>query len=123
MGKTTRSSCHPTLHPRIRIQAGPAIAFGPGKADLLEFIAATGSIGGAASRMGMSYMRAWTLVRDMNKYFRQPVVATVRGGSQRGGAALTKTGQQALTTYRRMEKKSLKAIHTDWQSLQGLLRA
>jgi molybdate transport system regulatory protein len=123
MAKTKRSAKPPELRPRFRIQAGKAIAFGPGKADLLEQIAATGSIGSAASRMGMSYMRAWSLVRDMNKYFREPVVMAARGGSQRGGATLTKTGRQALTAYRRMEQRSLKAARTDWQTLKKLLRA
>lgn len=37
-------------------------ALGPGKADLLDAIARTGSISKAAKAMGMSYSRAWTLV-------------------------------------------------------------
>jgi molybdenum-dependent DNA-binding transcriptional regulator ModE len=45
--------------PRVRILAGSAIAIGPGKADLLEAIAETGSIAAAARRMHMTYRRAW----------------------------------------------------------------
>jgi molybdate transport system regulatory protein len=88
----------------------------------LEWISRTGSIGEAASRMDMSYMRAWTLVREMNKCFRQPVVALARGGREHGGAKLTETGRRALELYRRMEATSRKAIQSEWQSLQKLLR-
>lgn len=49
------------FRPRLRFpHAGPN-AFGPGKADLLGFIAATGSIRTAAAELGMSYQRARTL--------------------------------------------------------------
>jgi molybdate transport system regulatory protein len=51
----------------IRILCGEEIAMGPGKADLLEAIAAQGSISAAGRAMGMSYRRAWLLVDAMNR--------------------------------------------------------
>ena len=42
----------------IRILLEDEIAFGPGKADLLEAIQRTGSISQAAKSMNMSYRRA-----------------------------------------------------------------
>lgn len=112
----------PLLLPRLRITQGTDIALGPGKADLLEWIAKTGSITRAASQMGMSYMRAWTLIQTMNKSFKRPVVESVRGGRERGGAKLTPTGTRALQLYRRMEKASLKSTQADWGKLRQLLR-
>src|ERR1039458_7731630 len=85
----------PAVHPRFRIVCGKEIAFGPGKADLLELIAETGSIGQAASRMKMSYMRAWSLVQTMNRSFKQPLVLATHGGEGGGGAALTDTGRRS----------------------------
>ena len=111
-----------SLRPRFRILCGKAIAFGPGKADLLEMIAETGSIGAAASRLGMSYMRAWSLIRAMNQCFQQPVVAAVRGGRQHGGAELTEAGQSILKLYRRMEQAGLRAAAGSWRQLQRHLR-
>ena len=108
-----------SLRPRLRIQCGTEIAFGPGKADLLTLIDETGSIGEAAKRMNMSYMRAWSLVQSMNDCFTQPVVAAIRGGNKRGGAALTPVGRRALDMYRRMEKKSLKAARPGWLALKS----
>jgi molybdate transport system regulatory protein len=121
MGNHRRSVRQPVLRPRFRITRGTKIAFGPGKADLLEGIAKTGSIGAAATRMGMSYMRAWSLVQEMNQSFKQPVVESARGGHQHGGAELTPAGRRILELYRRMENDSLKVIQVDWRTLQTLL--
>jgi molybdate transport system regulatory protein len=102
----------PAVHPRFRIICGKEIAFGPGKADLLELIAETGSIGKAASRMKMSYMRAWTLVQTMNGCFKQPLVAATHGGEGGGGAELTETGRHILALYRQLEAKTSAATRT-----------
>ena len=100
---------------------GTEIAFGPGKADLLESIAKTGSISEAARGMDMSYMRAWQLVQTMNRCFGEPLIAMERGGSRHGGATLTKTGQAILKLYRRMEDKTKKAVEPDWVEISKLL--
>jgi molybdate transport system regulatory protein len=117
-----KSQPTPFLVPRLRIVTGKAVAFGPGKAELLALVAETGSIGKAAKRMGMSYMRAWSLIQTMNACFKQPVIKAVRGGRERGGAELTDTGRRVLGLYRHMEMSSLKIIRTDWKALRKLLR-
>lgn len=99
-----------TRHIRLRINtpAGePAI--GPGKADLLEQIARTGSISAAARAMGMSFRRAWTLVQIMNSAFRNPVVVCDTGGVRGGGARLTANGRRILADYRAAEQAALQA--------------
>lgn len=92
MPKASKSA--PELQTRLRVVVGDEIALGPGKADLLEQIAKTGSIAEAAKNLDMSYMRAWTLVKTMNAIFRTPLVIANRGGSERGGAALSDDGQK-----------------------------
>jgi len=113
----------PALHPRFRIVCGKEIAFGPGKADLLELIAETGSIGKAASRMKMSYMRAWSLVQTMNRSFKKPLVLATHGGEGGGGAELTETGQCVLDLYRRMEKRGLRSVQPGWRAFKKLIRS
>ena len=108
--------------PRIRVVYGRNIALGPGKADLLEHIARTGSLRKAAAAMDMSYMRAWSLVKTMNRAFRRPLVSAQRGGKAHGSAVLTETGEAALALYRAMEKTTLKAAASEWRSLRRLLR-
>jgi molybdate transport system regulatory protein len=88
-----------------RVMAKGEGAFGPGKAALLEQIAAEGSISKAAKAMDMSYSRAWQLVDSMNKHFRKPLVEPKTGGRKGGGAALTRAGEEVLSVYRKMEQR------------------
>jgi molybdate transport system regulatory protein len=81
---------------------------GPGKADLL-FEAASGETGSGSPRRGgkamsMSYKRAWMLVEEMNRAFREPLVDSVRGGAKGGGARLTEAGETVLANYRKLEE-------------------
>jgi molybdate transport system regulatory protein len=98
------------------------IILGPGKADLLDALARSGSIRDAAAELGMSYMRAWSLIRLMNECFREPLVEAVRGGSHRGGATLTPAGRAVLRLYRKMSKESQRAASPAFRELRSLLR-
>jgi len=107
---------------RMRVLCGSEIAIGPGKAELLNHLRQTKSIRKAAERMGMSYMRAWTLIKTMERCFKRPLVKAVRGGAKGGGAELTETGQRALALYQQLEAESLEAVQATWRELRGLLR-
>ena len=108
--------------PRFRAYHGKEIVLGPGKAELLEHISATGSISEAARLMGMSYNRAWLHVKTMNESFQEPVVNSSRGGTAGGGAELTETGKRALALYKQMEEQAAKATAKTEQELLSLLR-
>jgi molybdate transport system regulatory protein len=111
-----------SLQPRLRVRVSDAIALGPGKVELLELVQQTGSITEAAKQMGMSYMRAWTLIRTINNCFKQPLLIAVRGGSKGGGGAkLTETGCEVLALYQQMSGKCLEVTQPDWKQLQKLL--
>lgn len=112
----------PQLQPRLRFPHAGANAFGPGKADLLRHIAATGSIRTAAGELGMSYNRAWQLVTAMNDLFRAPLVQVARGGGTGGGAALTPLGEDVLMRYTRMESDCATATQSDWDALVRVLK-
>lgn len=101
---------------------GEEIAFGPGKADLLETIARTGSIAEAARELDLSYMRAWSMIKTMNQCFAKPVVKKNRGGEDHGGATVTEFGQKVLKCFRRLEAKSVKATAKESAALLKLLR-
>ena len=105
---------------RIRLVTGGTM-LGPGKADLLEGIRDTGSIAAAGRRMGMSYKRAWGLVEGMNAAYREPLVATARGGAAHGGASLTALGLAVLEAYRRMEAKAASAAGDEIAALRAAL--
>ena len=107
---------------RVRVTKGDDIAVGPGKVDLLEAIAATGSITAAARQLGMSYRRAWLLVDTMNRCFRIAVVEGEAGGKRGGGTRLTATGRRAIAHYRRIERLATKAAAGELRNLVKLLR-
>ena len=102
----------------VRLMLDDTIAIGPGKADLLAAIQATGSISGAARQMKMSYRRAWMLVETMNGCFDQALVSTARGGRSGGGAKLTEHGETVLNAYVEMQRE---VQHLASQHLQKLL--
>ena len=113
----------PALRIKVQILCGDEIAFGPGKAQLLDGIARGGSISAAARAMDMSYRRAWLLVDAMNRCWSAPLVETRVGGVARGGGAkLTEMGQQVLANYRALQGEVGAAQNgAAWAALQSAL--
>lgn len=107
---------------RFRVQIKHAVAIGPGKADVLQGIAETGSIAETGRRLGMSYQRVWSLVSALNKDFIEPLVLTQRGGRAGGGARLTPIGRQVLSAYRAIERDAQKAVAKRLPELTRLIR-
>lgn len=103
----------------LRVTLSDTFYMGPGRADLMELIAGTGSISEAARRMGMSYKRAWGLVQALNEGFGAPLVDTARGGKDQG-ASLTEVGREVLERYRGMQDATRRAIVRDVEALSAL---
>jgi len=106
------------LKVKLQVMCGDQIAMGPGKADLLEAIAAHGSISAAGRALGFSYRRAWLLVDAMNRCWAQPLVLA-RGGA--GGAEVTALGQHVLAQYRQLQLAAQGATGIGWQALDDNL--
>lgn len=96
---------------RLTFPSGAPLSHG--KAELMELIRETGSIRQAAVRMDMSYRRGWLLVDELNRMFRQPIVETKHGGKSGGGADLTEFGEELLSRFRSMERRTMEALKTD----------
>jgi molybdate transport system regulatory protein len=104
-------TAHTRLDLRLRIlfeAGGPPL--GPGKIDLLEQIAAGGSLAHAASELGMSYRRAWALLQELALMFGQPAAVTTKGGRTGGGAKLTPFALRLIAAYRDVERTALAAV-------------
>lgn len=108
---------------RLRVLLSDVIAFGPGKAALLQAIERTGSISAAARELQMSYRRAWLLVEDMNRCFKRPLVETATGGARGGGARVTDNGRVVLARYLAMEQVASQAVANDMAYLKSLMVA
>lgn len=106
----------------VRVDFGPDHAIGPGKVRLLETVAASGSISQAGRALGMSYRRAWLLIDELNRCFREPVVDTKPGGARGGGATLTPFGRTLIAHYRAIETRATAAAAQQMRALQSALR-
>jgi molybdate transport system regulatory protein len=88
---------------RIRIDLGPGRAIGPGKIALLEALDQSGSLSKAARALGMSYRRAWLLLKSLNELTDEPLATSVKGGAGGGGARLTDSGRAMIGAFRAVE--------------------
>lgn len=89
------------------------MVLGPGKIELIEAIARTGSISAAGREMGMSYRRAWLLADALNHMFRHSVIVAAIGGARGGGAELTDFGRALAAAYRRAEARTRIAVEEE----------
>ena len=115
---TNHSDGQPWL--RLRVMLGNGAYVGPGRADLLQGIADTGSIAAAGRRMNMSYRRAWLLIDALHQEFGAPMVTTAVGGKRGGGAQLTELGQTVLQTYRQIVARCESASADEMRALAAL---
>jgi molybdate transport system regulatory protein len=106
----------------LRVDFGSKRSVGPGKIRLLEEIWRGGSISQAGRSLGMSYRRAWLLIDDLNRCFRQPVVRAKSGGWQGGGAVLTEFGVELVRDYRAIESAASGAAKSRLRGLEAALR-
>lgn len=106
----------------LRIDLAKSKAIGPGKIALLEQIDRAGSISGAGRAMKMSYRRAWLLVEELNRLFRDPVVTTKLGGAAGGGAVVTPFGHSLIRHYRQMETTTRAALAAHLSAIDAAAR-
>ena len=107
----------------LRVNLDPEGRIGPGKIELLENIAAYGSISAAARRMDMSYKHAWDLVEEMNSLFGKPLVSAQIGGKRGGGTQLTPVGLAVVSRFRAIERAATSAAEQHMEALQAEIAA
>ncbi len=66
---------------------------------LLEHVGTTGSLRAAASALGISYSKAYAMVKNLEDQLGLPVVDRKRGGASHEGSSLTEFGHQFITLY------------------------
>ena len=93
----------PLLKIKAQVMLGDDIAIGPGKADLLQAVAETGSIAAAGRKLGLSYRRTRDMIDTLNASWRVPLVETAKGGASGGGTRLTAAGVTVLQRYRALQ--------------------
>lgn len=75
------------------------VVLSPWRVQLLEAIAAAGSISAAAKQLDIPYRRAWEKVQEIERGLGVQVVVTAVGGAGGGGAQLTLEGKRAIAQF------------------------
>ncbi len=89
-----------------------------GKFVLLKYIEETGSITGAAQKMGISFRKAWIMVKTINNRSPSPLVSATKGGAGGGGGAqLTPMGKKLLKTFETINSE----VESLLQSMEEIL--
>lgn len=74
-------------------------AFGEGPYELLARVESTGSLSRAAAGMGMSYNKAWRLIRTLEARLGFPLLVRRTGGVAGGGSQVTPQARRLMQQY------------------------
>lgn len=82
------------------IEKDGRVALSSWRVKLLEAVGETGSISAAASKMGISYRRAWDKIHECEQRLGVKLIDTQTGGSGGGGSQLTATAEDYIRRFR-----------------------
>lgn len=80
------------------------LLFGKGKTEILELIQQEGSIAKAAEKLQMSYKKAWTHIKILQKNIADELVLPQKGGGGKGGTTLTPKALELIKNYSQLQK-------------------
>jgi molybdate transport system regulatory protein len=86
-------------HINLWVEREGQVALSGWRVALLEAIAATGSITGAAERMEVPYRVAWSKIKEMEQALELSLIETRVGGPDGGGARLTSAAEEYIRRY------------------------
>jgi molybdate transport system regulatory protein len=75
------------------------VTFSIWRVQLLQAVAATGSISGAAAQLGIHYRTAWQKIHEIETRLGIKLVETQTGGRQGGGATLTPVALEYIERF------------------------
>lgn len=98
-------------------------AFGDGPARLLTGVEHSGSLRKAALELGMSYNKAWRILRAAEERLGFPLLDRNVGGSLGGGSHLTPEARDLVARYKAVSAEAEEALEAvfqkhfaDWES-------
>jgi len=85
-------------------------AFGDGPHELLKRVEKTESLHQAAKQMGMSYSKAWRLIRTLEERLGFVILERKAGGHFGGGSRVTPQGKDLMNHYERFRRDVEKGL-------------
>jgi molybdate transport system regulatory protein len=99
---TKRAASTARLRTKVWIERDGEVLMSEYRARLLEAVARTGSVAGAAQEMGLPYRTAWKKLREMEAAAGEPLLASGSGGASGGQSRLTGPAEEMLAAFRRL---------------------
>ena len=87
---------------KVWIEREGQVVLSEWRAALLDGVAETGSLSGAAARLGVPYRTAWTRLREIEAGLGFKVLETQSGGAAGGGSTLTPAARDVLARFHRV---------------------
>lgn len=108
------------IRSKIWLEIGGKPVFSRGRSMLLNAVDRYGSINRAAQEMGISYRRAWSYIKAMEKRFGVKLVKTRAGGVGGGGAVLTGDARRLLQKYEDLESGIAEIVDDRFRGVFGI---
>ncbi len=90
---------------------------GPGTVTLLKQVDSLGSVSEACAKTGISYSKAWKLIRNAERELGFPVVSRMAGGRNGGESQVTEEGRRMIELYEILEKRVSEAAQKEFCEL------
>ena len=89
---------------------------------LLEAVARDGSLRAASQSLGISYSKAFSMVKHLEQELARPVLERKKGGSDRQGASLTSFGKSFMACYDVFQREAKAAMQEPYARFQKQLK-
>lgn len=95
------------MKPRLNVwlENDGEVVFSIWRMKLLQAVAETGSISGAAAALDVHYRTAWQKINEMEMCLGQKLVQTQVGGQRGGGATLTPLAQNLTAAFAQVSQE------------------
>lgn len=93
--------------------------FGKGIVSLLMLVQSGCSLRSACAQMGLSYSKAWRLLKGAEADLGLTLLVARKGGVQRAGSRLTPEGETLLHRYLAFEKEARQAVFCAFEKYFG----
>ncbi len=91
-----------TISSSLEIEKNGMLFLNARRVELLKQIKSTGSMLAASKEMSMSYQQAWNYIQTMNELSPVPLVIRKRGGTNGGGAEVTRFGEDIIHRFEKL---------------------
>lgn len=112
------ASAADSIHPRVKVwlEVGGEYVFGHGLSRILEAIRETGSIKGAARRLGKSYRYIWGRIKQAEESIGESLVETQIGGSGVRRSDLTPRAVELLEAFQALRQRMTEVLEEEFSA-------